>query len=29
MFYEAIENGIALIRVLHSARDIDPQFEND
>lgn len=27
VFYEVVMDGIALVRVLHSARDIDPQFE--
>lgn len=29
LFYELVTEGIALVRVLHSARDIPPQFESE
>lgn len=29
VFYEPIPDGIAIVRVLHSARDIDAQFSDD
>jgi toxin ParE1/3/4 len=29
VFYEPISNGIAVVRVLHSARDIDAQMSGD
>lgn len=29
IFYEPISDGIAIVRVLHSARDIDEQFSAD
>lgn len=29
LFYELVTDGIALVRVLHSARDITPQFESE
>jgi toxin ParE1/3/4 len=29
LLYEVVIDGIALVRVLHSARDIDPQFEGE
>lgn len=29
IFYETVPDGIAIVRVLHSARDIDAQFSGD
>jgi toxin ParE1/3/4 len=29
IFYEALPNGIAVVRVLHGARDVQAQFEDD
>ena len=29
IFYEPIEDGIDVVRVLHSARDIDAAFDED
>jgi toxin ParE1/3/4 len=29
LFYELVTDGIALVRVLHSARDIPTQFESE
>lgn len=29
IFYESISDGIAVVRVLHSARDLDAQFSSD
>ena len=29
IFYEPLPDGIAVVRVLHSARDIDAQFESE
>ncbi|SEA62366.1 type II toxin-antitoxin system RelE/ParE family toxin [Nitrosospira multiformis] len=29
LFYELVTDGIALVRVLHSARDIPSQFESE
>ena len=29
IFYEPIEDGIDVVRVLHSARDIDVAFDED
>lgn len=29
LFYERVTDGIALVRVLHGARDINSQFESE
>lgn len=29
IFYESVSDGIAVVRVLHSARDLDAQFSGD
>jgi toxin ParE1/3/4 len=29
IFYEALADGVVIVRVLHSARDVDAQFENE
>ena len=29
IFYEVVPDGIAVVRVLHGARDIGPQFEGE
>ena len=29
IFYEPLPDGVAVVRVLHSARDIDTQFESE
>ena len=29
IFYEALPDGIVIVRVLHSARDVDAQFEGE
>jgi toxin ParE1/3/4 len=29
IFYEALPNGIAIVRVLHGARDVQSQFKSD
>lgn len=29
IFYESVPDGIAVVRVLHSARDLDAQFSSD
>ena len=29
IFYEALPDGIVIVRVLHSARDVEAQFENE
>lgn len=29
IFYEPLPNGVAIVRVLHGARDVSSQFESE